>query len=109
MALISSFCTVDGPDHCGVAERASNRTEHKDNSTAANGGPRLLSQVRRVRLLSGMSQAETAALAGISRHALSNLETGLSQPQLRTALALCRALGQTDPRVLFPGLDVADG
>jgi DNA-binding XRE family transcriptional regulator len=60
-------------------------------------------------LLSGMSQAETAALAGISRHALSNLETGLSQPQLRTALALCRALGQTDPRVLFPGLDVADG
>lgn len=61
------------------------------------------SQLRARRLLVGLTAAEVAERAGISRRTLTNLELGRARPQPRTALAIARALGvDQDVRVLFP-------
>jgi putative molybdopterin biosynthesis protein len=51
------------------------------------------------RTVAGLSQAELAALAGISREAIRLIELGHSTPRPRTALALAAALG-------FPSSDL---
>jgi putative molybdopterin biosynthesis protein len=43
----------------------------------------------------GFSQQQLARMAGVSRQAVSAVESGLSDPSLRVALALSRALGMT--------------
>jgi putative molybdopterin biosynthesis protein len=43
----------------------------------------------------GFSQQQLAGMAGVSRQAVSLLESGLSDPSLRVALALARTLGTT--------------
>jgi DNA-binding XRE family transcriptional regulator len=48
--------------------------------------------LRAARLLLGLSQAELAASAGISREQRGGLETGRVTPMLRTALAVATAL-----------------
>ena len=60
------------------------------------GGLRLARQAR------GYSQQQLAGMAGISRQAVSALESGVSDPSLRVALALARALGMTVEELFGP-------
>jgi molybdate-binding protein/DNA-binding XRE family transcriptional regulator len=53
----------------------------------------LISRVRAVRLARGLSQAELARRAGITRQALSAIEAGHYLPNTAVALRLARALG----------------
>src|SRR5690349_18039041 len=55
------------------------------NSTGAN--------LRLARQARGYSQQQLAGMAGVSRQAVSAVEAGHSDPSLRVALALARALG----------------
>ena len=52
-------------------------------------------RLRAVRQARELSQYAVASTAGVSRQAVSNLESGLSEPSLRVAFALSRALGMT--------------
>src|ERR1700751_2750978 len=51
----------------------------------------------------GFSQQQLAGMAGVSRQAVSAVESGLSDPSLRVALALARALGVTVEELFGPG------
>jgi putative molybdopterin biosynthesis protein len=62
----------------------------KNGSADSNGaGLRLARQAR------GFSQQQLAGMAGIARQTVSVVESGISDPSLRVALALARALGMT--------------
>ena len=52
-------------------------------------------RLRAVRQARELSQYAVARMAGVSRQAVSNVESGLSEPSLRVAFALSRALGMT--------------
>jgi molybdate-binding protein/transcriptional regulator with XRE-family HTH domain len=52
-------------------------------------------RLRLARQARGFSQQQLAGMAGVSRQAVSAVESGLSDPSLRVALALARALGMT--------------
>lgn len=52
-------------------------------------------RLRLARHSRGFSQQQLAGMAGVSRQAVSAVESGLSDPSLRVALALARALGMT--------------
>ncbi len=67
--------------------------------SAAGSGTRL----RLARVARGFSQQQLAGMAGVSRQAVSAIESGLSDPSLRVALALARALGLTVEEVFGPG------
>src|SRR5258708_9904128 len=64
-------------------------------STGAN--LRLARQVR------GFSQQQLASMAGVSRQAVSAVESGHSDPSLRVALALAQALGMSVEKLFGPG------
>jgi molybdate-binding protein/DNA-binding XRE family transcriptional regulator len=51
--------------------------------------------LRQARAARGLNQGELARCAGISRQALSAIETGLYQPSVAVALRLARELGET--------------
>jgi putative molybdopterin biosynthesis protein len=51
--------------------------------------------LRLARQARGFSQEQLAGMAGVSRQAVSAVESGQSDPSLRVALALARALGMT--------------
>src|SRR5437660_914046 len=55
----------------------------------------------------GLSQQQLAGMAGITRQAVSAVESGHSDPSLRVALSLARALGVTVEALFGPG-DPAD-
>jgi putative molybdopterin biosynthesis protein len=59
-------------------------------------------QLRLARRARGLSQQQLARMAGVSRQAVSAIEAGLSDPSLRAALALCRALGLTVEELFGP-------
>ena len=61
------------------------------------------SRLRLARQARGYSQQQLAGMAGVSRQAVSALESGQSDPSLRVALALVRALGMTIEEVFGPG------
>ena len=62
----------------------------KNGSADSNGAAlRLARQAR------GFSQQQLAGMAGITRQTVSVVESGVSAPSLRVALALARALGMT--------------
>jgi putative molybdopterin biosynthesis protein len=67
----------------------------------AGGGATVLRLARQAR---GFSQQQLAGVAGVSRQAVSAVESGLSDPSLRVALALARALGMTVEEVFGPGV-----
>jgi putative molybdopterin biosynthesis protein len=71
--------------------------------TDENGGTRL----RIARQARGFSQQQLAGMAGVSRQAVSAVESGLSDPSLRVALALARALGVTVEELFGPGSPVS--
>ncbi|HET9080146.1 MAG TPA: substrate-binding domain-containing protein [Trebonia sp.] len=65
-------------------------------STGAN--LRLARQVR------GFSQQQLASMAGVSRQAVSAVESGHSDPSLRVALAIAQALGLSVEELFGPGV-----
>jgi putative molybdopterin biosynthesis protein len=71
---------------------------------AASGGGTRLRLARQAR---GFSQQQLAGMAGVSRQAVSAVESGLSDPSLRVALALSRALGLTVEELFGPGSPVS--
>src|SRR5215469_12870440 len=70
---------------------------------AAAGGARL----RLARHARGFSQQQLAGMAGVSRQAVSAVESGHTDPSLRVALALGRALGMTVEDLFGPGATAA--
>jgi putative molybdopterin biosynthesis protein len=77
-----------------------------DNDFAAGAGPEADNligtgaepnglRLRVARQSRGFSQQQLARMAGVSRQSVSAVESGLSDPSLRVALALSRALGMT--------------
>jgi transcriptional regulator with XRE-family HTH domain len=70
-------------------------------------------QVRRRRRAAGLSQAQVAERAGVSRQAMSALESGRHLPRVDAALAIAAALGTTVEDLLAleapPALHVLDG
>jgi putative molybdopterin biosynthesis protein len=65
------------------------------------GGPG--ANLRLARQARGLSQQQLAAMAGVSRQAVSAVESGHSDPSLRVALALARALGLSVEELFGPG------
>jgi putative molybdopterin biosynthesis protein len=72
------------------------------NGAQANGA-----QLRLARQARGLSQQQLAGVAGVTRQAVSAVESGHSDPSLRVALAVARALGMTVEELFGPG-DPAD-
>ncbi len=68
-------------------------------ASAATAGLRL----RLARQARGYSQQQLAGMAGVSRQAVSAVESGHSDPSLRAALALAQALGMTVEELFGPG------
>src|SRR5713226_9703335 len=60
-------------------------------------------RLRLARQARGFSQQQLAGMAGVSRQAVSAVEAGHSDPSLRVALALTRALGMTVEELFGPG------
>jgi putative molybdopterin biosynthesis protein len=61
-------------------------------------------RLRLARQARGFSQQQLAGMAGVSRQAVSAVEAGVSDPSLRVALALCRALGLTAEELFGPAI-----
>ncbi|HEX8006710.1 MAG TPA: substrate-binding domain-containing protein, partial [Trebonia sp.] len=59
-------------------------------------------RLRLARQARGFSQQQLAGVAGVSRQAVSALESGHSDPSLRVALALAQALGMTVEELFGP-------
>jgi len=60
-------------------------------------------RLRMARQQRGFSQQQLAGMAGVSRQAVSSVEAGHSDPSLRVALVLARALGMTVEELFGPG------
>jgi putative molybdopterin biosynthesis protein len=60
-------------------------------------------QLRLARQARGFSQQQLASMAGVSRQAVSAVESGHSDPSLRVALALAAALGLSVEELFGPG------
>jgi molybdate-binding protein/DNA-binding XRE family transcriptional regulator len=83
----------------GAGRAAGNGPADGGGTAGARGGMRL----RLARQARGFSQQQLAGMAGVSRQAVSAVESGLSDPSLRVALALARVLGMTVEEVFGPG------
>jgi putative transcriptional regulator len=59
------------------------------------GDPRLASRLKEVRTAAGLTQAELAERAGVSRKTVNTVENGVFVPSTVLALSLARALGTT--------------
>ena len=64
-------------------------------------------RLRLARQARGLSQQQLAGMAGVTRQAVSAVESGHSDPSLRVALGLARALGMTVEELFGPG-DLGD-
>jgi molybdate-binding protein/DNA-binding XRE family transcriptional regulator len=71
---------------------------------AQHSAARVGSRLRIARQLRGFSQQQLAGMAGVSRQAVSAVESGLSDPSLRVALVLSRALGVTVEELFGPAI-----
>ena len=60
-------------------------------------------RLRLARQARGLSQQQLAGMAGVTRQAVSAVESGHSDPSLRVALGLARALGMTVEELFGPG------
>jgi putative molybdopterin biosynthesis protein len=68
------------------------------------GGARAGIRLRAARQARGFSQQQLAGMAGVSRQAVSAVEAGVSDPSLRVALALSRALALTVEDLFGPAI-----
>jgi putative molybdopterin biosynthesis protein len=73
-------------------------------ANATHGGARAGARLRLARQARGFSQQQLAGMAQVSRQAVSGVESGLSDPSLRVALALSRALGLTVEELFGPAI-----
>jgi putative molybdopterin biosynthesis protein len=73
-------------------------------STTASGSTASGMRLRLARQARGFSQQQLAGTAGVSRQAVSAVESGLSDPSLRVALALAKALGLTVEELFGPSV-----
>jgi putative molybdopterin biosynthesis protein len=78
------------------------RTGPEDDNLTGTGAEPDGMRLRVARQGRGFSQQQLARMAGVSRQAVSAVESGLSDPSLRVALALSRALGMTVEEVFGP-------
>jgi putative molybdopterin biosynthesis protein len=67
-------------------------------------GPLSGSRLRLARRARGFSQQQLAGMARVSRQAVSAVEAGISDPSLRVAIALSRALGLTVEELFGPAI-----
>jgi putative molybdopterin biosynthesis protein len=91
-----------GPqDQPGAAARPGNADDGRaQQSGTGQSGARL----RLARQARGFSQQQLAQMARVSRQAVSAVETGQSDPSLRVALTLSRALGMTVEELFGPAM-----
>jgi putative molybdopterin biosynthesis protein len=82
---------------------ADGETGHATTEVTQAHGARL----RLARQARGLSQQQLAGVAGVTRQAISAVESGHSDPSLRVALAMAGALGMTVEELFGPG-DPAD-
>ena len=61
----------------------------------------LKNRLKEIRAEKGLSQAELAALVGVSRNTISSIETGQFSPTAKLALILCIALDKRFEEVFF--------
>ena len=93
------YCvTKPGADDDEDSKEACQRRCSLSDRHGAGSGARL----RLARQARGFSQQQLAGMAGVSRQAVSAVESGLSDPSLRAALALARALGMTVEELFGP-------
>jgi putative molybdopterin biosynthesis protein len=71
--------------------------------TGGTGGSTVGARLRLARQVRGLSQQQLAGMADVTRQALSAIEAGHSDPSLRVALAVSRALGMTVEELFGPG------
>jgi putative molybdopterin biosynthesis protein len=76
--------------------------QESDGGSHAAGGTGI--RLRLARQARGFSQLQLAGMAGVSRQAVSAVEAGLSDPSLRVAVALSRALGLTVEELFGPAI-----
>jgi transcriptional regulator with XRE-family HTH domain len=79
-------------------------TGHADEADLRPGGTRPGNRLRLARQARGFSQQQLAGMAAVSRQAVSAVESGLSDPSLRVAVALSRALGLTVEELFGPSI-----
>jgi len=92
------------PDRDGApAPRDSTYDGRAQQPSAGAAGARL----RSARQARGLSQYQLARMAQVSRQAISAVEAGLSDPSLRVALTLARALGLTVEELFGPAMPEA--
>jgi putative molybdopterin biosynthesis protein len=78
---------------------------HAEDDGAQQPGPGAAgARLRSARQARGFSQYQLARMAGVSRQAVSAVEAGLSDPSLRVALTLGRALGLTVEELFGPAM-----
>ncbi len=63
----------------------------------------LKNRVRVARAEKGLSQAQLAALVGVSRNTISSIETGQFNPTAKLALVLCIALDKKFEELFYFG------
>ncbi len=61
----------------------------------------LKNRLKEARAEKGLSQAELAALVGVSRNTISSLETGQYSPTAKLALVLCIALDKRFEEIFY--------
>ncbi len=63
--------------------------------------PRLVSELKKIRTAAGLTQAELADRAGVSRKTINTVENGVFVPSTVLALSLARVLGTTVERLFW--------
>jgi putative molybdopterin biosynthesis protein len=89
------------PDRQGALARL---VSAEDGRAQQPGTGAAAARLRSARQARGFSQYQLARMAGVSRQAVSALEAGLSDPSLRVALTLARALGMTVEELFGPAM-----
>jgi putative molybdopterin biosynthesis protein len=93
-AGVSSAGVSSGGVSSGGASSAGVSSGGVSSGGASSGGVSG-TQLRLARQARGLSQQQLAGMAAVSRQAVSAVESGVSDPSLRVALALAHALGMT--------------
>ena len=92
------------PPHPGGPAGAPGVAGRPDRSELHPGGTRAGNRLRLARQARGYSQQQLAGMAEVSRQAVSAVESGLSAPSLRVAIALSRALRLTVEELFGPSV-----
>jgi molybdopterin molybdotransferase/putative molybdopterin biosynthesis protein len=91
----------DSPDKQREPARPGHSSDGRAGQPGTGAAGRRLRSARQAR---GLSQGQLARMAQISRQAVSAIEAGLSDPSLRVALTLSRALGLTVEDLFGPAM-----